>query len=194
MNIKSILAASAIAGMSLLGIGSDAKAITWTLTDVKVHGGGEVSGSFTLDVYGDIDDSVPYDLISFGFKNHKLDDRYKAGEVVGPDITAPNVIDFFSARWGYREELQLTFLNPLTDPINSLVADQSFVCFSWSCPISGENSFNNEHFKGTDREVSGSDLRATPLPTTWTLMLVGLAGLGFAAYRGRSSDPQVATA
>jgi hypothetical protein len=132
--------------------------------------------------------------VSFGFKNHKLDDRYKAGEVVGPDITAPNVIDFFSDYRGYQEELQLTFKNPLTDPNNYLIADQSFVCFSWSCPISDKNTYNNEHFKGTDHEVSGADIRATPLPTTWTLMLVGLAGLGFAAYRRRSSNPRVATA
>jgi hypothetical protein len=190
MNIKSILAASAIAGMSLLGIGSDAKAITWTLTDVPVHGGGEVSGSFTLDQYGFVD---AYDLVSFGFKNHKLDDRYKLGEVVGPDITAPNVIDFFSDRRGYREELQLTFLNPLTDPINSLVDDKSFVCYSWSCPISWDNTRNNEFLKGTEREFR-PDIAATPLPATWTLMLVGLAGLGFAAYRRRSSNLEIAAA
>jgi hypothetical protein len=193
MDIKSILAAAAMAGMSLLGWGSDAKAITWTLTDVKVYGGGEVSGSFTLDQYGYIDDSIPYDLVSFGFKNHKLDDHYKAGEEVGPYIASPYTIDFFSDRWGYREELQLTFLNPLTDPNNSLVADQSFVCFSWSCPISAENTRNNEYIKGTNREFS-PDIQATPLPATWTLMLVGLAGLGFAAYRRRSNDLGIATA
>jgi hypothetical protein len=193
MNIKSMLAASAIAAVSLLGVGSDAKAITWTLTDVKVHGGGEISGSFTLDVYDDIDNSVPYDLVSFGFKNHKLDDHYKAGKDPAPDIISPYTIDFFSDRWGYREELQLTFLNPLTDPNNSLVVAQSFVCFSWSCPISAENTRNNEFLKGTEREFR-PDIAATPLPATWTLMLVGLAGLGFAAYRRKSSDLGIAVA
>ena len=35
---------------------------------------------------------------------------------------------------------------------------------------------------------------ATPLPATWSLMLVGLAELGFVAYRQRSTDPGTAVA
>ena len=30
----------------------------------------------------------------------------------------------------------------------------------------------------------GGDLTATPLPSTWTMLIAGFAGLGFAAYRG----------
>ena len=57
-----------------------------------------------------------------------------------------------------------------------------------------QNTYNNEFFKGTERVLDGADIRATPLPATWTLMLVGLAGLGFAAYRRRSSNLEIATA
>jgi hypothetical protein len=35
---------------------------------------------------------------------------------------------------------------------------------------------------------------ATPLPTTWTLMLIGLVGIGFVAYHGRRQSAVRATA
>ena len=39
---------------------------------------------------------------------------------------------------------------------------------------------------GSQNEYNGSfTLTATPLPATWTMMLIGLAGLGFIAYRQR---------
>jgi hypothetical protein len=36
---------------------------------------------------------------------------------------------------------------------------------------------------------SASLIAPTPLPSTWTMMLIGLAGLGFAAYRGTKNRP-----
>jgi uncharacterized protein (DUF2062 family) len=36
--------------------------------------------------------------------------------------------------------------------------------------------------------LDGSYVSATPLPPTWTMMLIGLAGFGFVAYRRKSTS------
>lgn len=32
----------------------------------------------------------------------------------------------------------------------------------------------------------GFTIAATPLPTAWTMMMIGMSGVGFVAYRGRN--------
>jgi hypothetical protein len=46
------------------------------------------------------------------------------------------------------------------------------------------NGFGYSNFSGT--------ISATPLPPTWTMMLIGLAGFGFAAYRRKSKPALIA--
>jgi hypothetical protein len=42
--------------------------------------------------------------------------------------------------------------------------------------------------------ISASAVSATPLPPAWTLMLIGLAGAGFAGYRSKRNDGMPAAA
>lgn len=43
-------------------------------------------------------------------------------------------------------------------------------------------------FNDIDNVSVNARVTATPLPSTWTMMLLGLAGLGFFAYRGSKKD------
>jgi hypothetical protein len=53
---------------------------------------------------------------------------------------------------------------------------------------------------GTVDYVRGSlntltvEVSTTPLPPTWTMMLIGLAGIGFVAYRRKSKQALMAAA
>jgi hypothetical protein len=53
----------------------------------------------------------------------------------------------------------------------------------------GDTSFQDVPL--TSSQIIGT---ATPLPSTWTLMLIGLAGLGFVGYRQRKQNPRLAAA
>jgi len=44
--------------------------------------------------------------------------------------------------------------------------------------------FNSYSEPGDFARIVTSNTAVTPLPSTWTMMLIGLAGLGFVAYRG----------
>jgi hypothetical protein len=42
-------------------------------------------------------------------------------------------------------------------------------------------------FTGGENSVTITDISATPLPSTWTMMIAGLLGLGFVAFRARKT-------
>lgn len=106
-------------------------------------------------------------------------------EPVGPQFTlGSKLVDFFSNVNGYQEELQLTFANPIIDPKNSIIGSASFECFGWTCPSDVTSYVGSEIFAG------GNQLTATPLPATWTTMLIGLVGFGFAALHAASPLPR----
>lgn len=46
----------------------------------------------------------------------------------------------------------------------------------------------------TTASFSSITVTPTPLPSTWTMMLIGLAGIGFAAYRTKTKQSSVAIA
>jgi hypothetical protein len=59
-----------------------------------------------------------------------------------------------------------------------------------------DDDANRAGFEGRGDEGSGGtkeNVSTTPLPPTWTMMLMGLAGFGFVAYR-RKSKPALMTA
>ena len=77
--------------------------------------------------------------------------------------------------------------------------DQGSVGWSFASDISGTGVagayhvatngavFANNNADNTgawQMQVSGSSVGETPLPSTWTMMLIGFAGLGFFAFRG----------
>jgi hypothetical protein len=61
-----------------------------------------------------------------------------------------------------------------------------------SLPVSGISfvDVTGTNFAWVADDLSFNGAAATPLPTTWTMMFIGLAGLGFVGYRrSRNRSP-----
>lgn len=92
-------------------------------------------------------------------------------------------------------QIKLTFQSPLIDLVDGsigvdpLVIQQSPYPTAAGDPVSGE--CENPTGAGTSfcskdtRRFLSSGVASVPEPSTWALMLLGLAGLGFAGYRKR---------
>jgi len=185
--------ATTIAGVCC-GISSPASAvpynpITWDVTGA-LDDGGTVSGSFSLNGYGYLSGGS---ITITGGSLLTPTTFYFAGVPAGgiiPGTPPANGIDFYLA--GGQEVLQIVFNSSLetpgTNPISGGINGASFECLSWSCPPGGVDLVTTTYF------TSGSAV-ATPLPATWTMMLAGLGGLGFFAYRAKKNRrPAVAAA
>ncbi len=198
MNARSVFAASAVAAMTLAGAASNANAITWTLVNVPLDDGGTLSGTFSITSYGY---QAGYDLTTTtgsklpGAVYDSALGSY-AANVSPPDKS----IIFFPEVGGagqYAGALQLTFLdsliNPGVDPIVGGTGGPSWECaVSYSCVFGPTDIYNNGPIRYVE-EGRASFASATPLPATWTFMLIGLVGISFAGYRRKSVDPGFAT-
>jgi hypothetical protein len=194
MNIKFTLAAAAIAAMGVVGASSDAKAITWTLTDVPLTDGGTLSGTFSINVDGYL---AGYNLTTT-IGSELFSESYFSPPPVAPNIntTSPpiagNVVDFFPNDNPAIGALQLTFANSLSTPgtDNIVIGDAaSFECLgSYSCQFTGQTNVfgygGGPTYSPLTRYIGSGDATATPLPSTWTMLIAGFVGLGFFAYRG----------
>jgi hypothetical protein len=80
--------------------------------------------------------------------------------------------------------LQLTFAGPLGLGNNTLLGGSdgpSWECVGFGCPGSGPI----RHVLA-DVNVVGS-MSAVPEPSTWAMMILGFASIGFMAYRRRTT-------
>jgi hypothetical protein len=176
-----------IAAALALASGPASANVVFDLSDVTLQGGGEMTGSITLSdnlaTVVDLNITVPAAVL-FGFPFNLF--TYTAAADV---ITAQLPINaFIRADAPNGNEMQLDF----TQITNAGVA--SFFL---------NNSYDNQPSGGTRLVTGGSlvpaadlvaDVDPVPLPATWTLMLVGLAGLGFFASRARRSGPSALAA
>ena len=184
MNLKSVLAACAIAVVPLLGIGSDAKAITWTFSNVGLSDGDVLNGYFTTDQYGDL---ASWNLTTSGLNDTFMNTTYTNGigyynYNVAPFATTVTIFN----NADYSEILQLTFANSIFDPTNAIMGGTpgpSYEqCYAWgSCGTDFTRYIASEIFSGRVGELT-----ASPLPSTWTMMIAGFVGLlGFVAFGGK---------
>lgn len=99
------------------------------------------------------------------------------GEVVG------NEVELFATNYTL-SDLDQTYLYSITDVLSDTTnpGDEDFIELA-AAPA-------DTTFKG----VAFAPEAATPLPASWTFMLIGLAGLGFAAYRRGPKTHSVAAA
>jgi hypothetical protein len=153
--------------------------VVWTLTGT-FEDGATVSGTFTWTVDN-------YLSSANGSLSLVTTPGYLSGASYALPGSFPNggvPANTFDITNGYFQNLYVTFLNPLTTPSSVDPIVFGFECYAWSCP--GPDTYPTA---GGDTRyfVSGyASAAATPLPATWSMMLIGMAGLGFVGYRQNS--------
>jgi hypothetical protein len=172
---------------------TNAKAdVTYVLSGVTFDDGGKIvdGGSFTINQYGFVSSynfqTTDGSVINGGFTytSPNLD--------VGPNTGASNIVVFPNGGTFLDETstLQLTFLNPLgaagVDPIVGGALGPSFECTgSFSCQFNGPGPNGPGPF-GDVRFVDGGIATAVPEASTWAMLLLGFASVGFMAYRRKT--------
>jgi hypothetical protein len=149
--------------------------VVWTVEDSTFIGGGTVSGTFTIDVYGFLLNnwSLTTTLggVFPGFTYNASDSYYSNGTF------------YVDAQPGYSQDLHLVFAHSLLVPAanNPIVAGGvSYECVgSYSCFIPFAPS-------GTDRYIGTGFAAAAPEPGTWAMMILGFLCIGFVAFRRKS--------
>jgi hypothetical protein len=193
---RSIFAACAvattIAGVCC-GISSPASAVPYNPITWDVSGtfddGGTFSGAFTLNVYGYLASGSITTTLGTTLPGTTYNVVAVPHGGIIPGTPPADGIDLYV---GYGEILQIVFTKSLetlgTDLIVVGLNGPSFECYSFSCPPGGADGV-------TTRYIATGSAVATPLPSTWTMMLAGLGGLGFFAYRAtKNRRPAVAAA
>jgi hypothetical protein len=105
------------------------------------------------------------------------------GMVVGDQV------ELFATSYGLNE-LSPSFLYEITDTLSfTTIAQTTGESFTtlYAAP-------SGDSIRGVAFAPEGASALTSPLPTSWTFMLIGLAGFGLAAMRRRSSDSGLATA
>ncbi len=156
--------------------------VYWTVNGNFI-GGGSVSGHFTINVYGFLENDFSLTTTSggsfAGFTYDASDSYYSNGTF------------YVDAQPGYTQDLHLDFLNSLLipSPHNPLVAlGASYECVgSFSCYLPDSN--------GQYRYIGSEGFAAAaPEPATWAMMILGFLGIGFMTYRRKSSASTFRTA
>jgi len=160
--------------------------VVWTLTDVPLDDGTVLSGNFTVNVYGYLES---WNIVT------------QPGTLSGASyLPVINSVDVTSATVGflppgnpYEGILFLTFQDSLTvasshNPIIGGELGPSYECFGYSCDPSLGPSGTIRYVLGQgDRGGAASFASAVPEPSTWAMMIFGFVGVGFMAYRRKSS-------
>jgi hypothetical protein len=172
MKVCHVLAAGVLAFSALACSASSSQAdVKYTIENAVFDDSSSLTGYFTLNQYGFLES---WDLTTV------------AGTVSGYEYT-PSSTDLSGGCAGtcfifgqnvtaYLGALQLTFENPFptsgTDPLVVGEGGPSWENYSYTLGGSPIRYL-----------VSGDVVASVPEPSTWAMMLVGFAGLGFAGYR-----------
>lgn len=166
------------ASAALLGIDAtpaEASVIVWTLQDVAFSDGGTASGTFSTDsTTGNVVDFNIVTTAGAKLAGTTYDSSAPTTEVYDR-LWGPNTFLLFNRTAYYN--LELAFASALTSPGDVLLAlnRASYECRNCSpsrIVVSGEVV---------------SAITAVPEPSTWAMLLVGFAGIGFLAYRRRNA-------
>jgi len=165
-----LFAVFAAAMMLLLNTATTAKAdVVWTVSGT-FDDGTTLTGSFTTNVYGFLEDNYSLTTQSegafTGFTYNSSDSYFSNGTFY---------VDF---QPGYEQDLHLVFADSLSVPNlnNPLVGGgPSYECQgSFSCYIPAG---------GPIRYIDAGFASAVPEPATWAMMLLGFLGMGLVGYR-----------
>jgi PEP-CTERM motif len=163
--------ASVLALCSVSCASALAAPITWTLVDVTSSDGGSFTGSFVFDADTDVYSSV---LITHV-----------------PDVVEPSALTFSTLNPS--TDLVLNLLNGPPDPDGNI--GRHSLTLDFAAPLTDAGGDINvtglaTYFTGIRSQTIDSGTVdavgvTVPEPSTWAMMLLGFAGLGFAGWRGR---------
>jgi len=183
------LCAAALA-FAAVTLAASANANTYYFTNVEFSDGGFLSGYFTTGQYGGV---ASWNFTTTAGSLLGAEQYYSPNIYVNyyssPSFSAPVTLDFFPNSLGlagYSYELQLTFSAPVTGGATLLGGSESFECNGFSCP--------DAKTRYIDANYGGGSVTETPLPASWTMMLIGLVGLGAYAFRWQRRDQALAAA
>lgn len=184
----SVVAAAALAtAFCITGPSSGAQANTVQTITGNFDDGGMLTGTLTFNQYGFL--TGPWNLTTTT-GSALAGASYGPGDVTGTFgyyppptystlVTIPGSFEVWDFTYGDRT-LTLVFSSPDVGQPDTLVA--GYECeASYAC--SNLTSFNRDLLPSIRGGDTVGDVATTPLPPTWTMMLLGLAGLGFIAYR-----------
>jgi len=178
MKIKSLALAVGLL-LFALPLPSHASTILWTLDGVTFEGGGTASGTFATDsatgavtsfnivtTAGSILGGTAYNSSPYA----PLDNFFSPNSFA---IAAPNVLLLPFINLAFLNPLTGTGENPLQVSFDLPAKEVAFEC--------GDNTCEVVRF-ATAGSATGV-VEAIPEPSTWAMMILGFAGLGFMAYR-----------
>jgi hypothetical protein len=161
-----------------------------------------------FNTFGDVLVGLGFDanrnatLDGFTFQNQGLADKIVLTDGLGnilDSISTPAGVpsDAVSVDWSLKSGneyflLQTTLDNALFANYGSALPSNVDISIVLSGTAGGTiaaavanlNGFSNQYWSAFNNITTS----ATPLPSTWTMMLLGLVGLGFVAYRGLKKD------
>jgi hypothetical protein len=190
---SSLFAVFAAAFVFLVSAATTVKAdVVWTLTNVPLDDGTFLSGHFTINVYGFLENN--WQLTT---QNGTLPGASYLPVINSVDVTSTTV-GFLPPGSPYQGILFLTFQDPLTVPEahNDIIGGNlgpSYECFGYLCDPSLGPSGTIRYVLGQlDRGGTAAFAAAAPEPSTWAMMILGFAGVGFMAYRRKSKPALMA--
>lgn len=187
MNLKTLIVSAALGTAAMLAQSPDAHASTlnfyYSFTDTV----GNVSGTVSGEVYGLLDNSVGYASTNVTVTSYPAGltglppapfsvPAYAASigqSVVANSFDVTNGVVTIGSQYqvsvGYFDLNVYNYYNELFNPSGSL-------------GVANFNGFNADGVNGVIFTPAPSS--ATPLPSTWTMLIAGLIGIGFMARRG----------
>jgi hypothetical protein len=184
-----------VTSSALLGLAaplSSAKAdVVYTLSNVGLSDGTFLNGTFSLNVDGYVAGppfGAAYNLTTTA--GALAGNTYASGQSPSADINNPtNTVVTFQEYVPVNSPstdtvLQLTFASTLGLGNNTLLGGldgPSWECVGFSCPTNGPIRYIS-----SDVTVVGT-VAAVPEPSTWAMLILGFAGIGFMTYRRRTS-------
>jgi len=178
--------ALAIAGLMWLSL---APAHADSVYDWTISGTG-ISGSGTIDLGALNGSSYPIDGITGSINGDSITQitgYYGAG--LGGDVIYTPSSGLYGG-WSYVDGFGVSL--EFSDGVQINIADAPGS--SSSNQLYSVDASSSGFLYGDTFSINGSAVSETPLPATWTLMLLGVVGLGFAAYWRQKRNTSLAAA
>jgi hypothetical protein len=155
--------------------------VVWTVQGT-FSDGTKLTGTFTTNVYGFIEDGYSLTTQAYG--------KFAGFTYTSSNSYFNNGTFFVDFQPGWHQDLSLAFLDNLgvpnaNNPMVGGAPGPSFECQdSFTCYLAGGGP--DQTGGGPVRYLDSGFASAVPEPATWAMMLLGFLGIGFVGYR-RSS-------